>query len=89
MGTKNKISTADKFLKKNLPYIDYMAGRWEDESEYENIEDYKNILQKAATPFGIVIDKMIAQPFGFKFRVKELKYQLISTPTKFKLQPLL
>lgn len=43
-----------------------LAARWLDENEYENIEDYRAVLQKAL-PEDFKIIAMTKRPFGFKF----------------------
>jgi hypothetical protein len=53
-----------------------LGGRWQDEKEYENIEDYKKALEPRATPFGATITKMSKRPFGFDFTVEGGTYSL-------------
>lgn len=49
-----------------------LGDRWRDESEYEDIEDYKKTLQAAATPLGATIVRMHRRPFGFVFTLPGL-----------------
>lgn len=75
---------AQAFFNANNQFIDNLAARWEDESEFEDINDYKAALQKAATPFGLTIGTMSRRPFGCTltsadnktFRVRVLKTQI-------------
>jgi hypothetical protein len=48
-----------------------LAARWVDEREYEDIEDYREVLQSKA-PFVKVL-KMSKRPFGFVFEAEDKK----------------
>lgn len=43
--------------------ICYLYERWQDEKEYENIEDYKKNLQELLVSHTII--RMTKRPFGF------------------------
>jgi hypothetical protein len=49
----------------------YLASRWMDESQYEDINDYKKNLQKFVDDnnLGVTITKMLKRPFGCEFTV--------------------
>lgn len=69
--------TADRLWEKvnektSAMFIDRLAERWEDEKNCENINDYKEVIEKE---FGIKVHSMTKKPFGFKaicFESKEL-----------------
>lgn len=44
-----------------------LADRWADEEEYEDIEEYRRVLQGACTPFNVQVTRMLRRPFGFVF----------------------
>lgn len=48
--------------------FDYLAGRWEDEKEYEDITDYASHIMKFL-PDGFILTKMSQRPFGFYFTI--------------------
>lgn len=41
-----------------------LTGRWNDEKEFEDINDYKAVLQKVLDKFDVSIIKMHKRPFG-------------------------
>lgn len=45
-----------------------LASRWMDESQYEDINDYRKVIE-AKLPAGFVIVKMTKRPFGFHFNI--------------------
>ena len=54
----------------------YLVGRWADEKEYEDIEDYKKPLETIAEKFGVEIRKMVKKPFGFLFSIADEDFQI-------------
>ena len=60
--------------------ISYLAQRWSDEKEYENIDDYKKPLEEMAEKSGVKIQKMIKKPFGCLFSVENQEFQLSLSP---------
>lgn len=61
--------TAKNFFYKSLDRMGYLASRWMDESQYEDINDYKANLQKFVDEnnLGVTITKMLKRPFGCEF----------------------
>ena len=56
-----------------------LYNRWQDEQDYENIEDYRLPIQREL-PAGFVITKMTKRPFGFKFDIgTDAMYQVYVT----------
>lgn len=45
-----------------------LAGRWADESRYENIDEYQKVIERAIGP-QFTIAKMSKRPFGFQFTI--------------------
>ena len=45
-----------------------LRDRWQDEQEYEDINDYKVPVDKLAATHNVVIEKMTKRPFGCIFR---------------------
>jgi hypothetical protein len=60
---------AKNFFYKSLDHMAYLASRWWDESEYENINDYKKNIQKFSddNALGVTITKMLKHPFGCEY----------------------
>lgn len=63
--------TAKNFFYKSLDHMGYLASRWQDESQYEDINDYKKNLQEFAhrNDLPVTITKMLKRPFGCEFTV--------------------
>lgn len=49
--------------------------RWLDEREYEDIDQYGDVLKKQL-PAGFTLTKMTKRPFGFKFAYEGANYWL-------------
>lgn len=49
-------------------YGGYLAGRWSDEGQYEDISEYQAALQ-TKLPEGFKIKKMRKRPFGCEFEI--------------------
>lgn len=57
--------------------VAYLAARWKDEGQYEDIADYKKAIEGKIVDKGIVITKMNKKPFGFNFTIgTEAEYRL-------------
>jgi hypothetical protein len=55
----------------------YLSGRWNDEKEYEDIEDYKARIETELSDLkveGFKIAAMKKRPFGFKAEYKGATY---------------
>ena len=72
----NRRKIASDFFENNLNLVANLASRWADEKDYENPEDYKDRMQKAApVETGIRITKMIRRPFGFEWTLQGVTYR--------------
>lgn len=58
----------DEMFKKMAPFMDSLQGRWLDEQEYEDFEEYKEAVVKALPP-GFTMTKMKQRPFSFEFHI--------------------
>jgi len=56
----------NQMFDKVAPTLDSLAARWQDESEYEDINEYGEAIQKLL-PEGLTFIKMSKRPFGFLF----------------------
>jgi hypothetical protein len=52
-----------------VKHFDYLAGRWSDESEYEEFSDYMKSFEKAFPDFTVV--KSTKRPFSFTITHKD------------------
>ena len=59
--------SAVKFYNDAQDVIIDLAMRWQDESQYEDINTYKTPLQPIAEQCGVKIEKMCKRPFGCEF----------------------
>lgn len=62
-----------------------LYGRWLDEREYENINDYLVPVNKALATTGteLVATKMNKRPFGFNFSIGEAEYQFFVNSSQY------
>ena len=58
----------NEFFARIEPLILNLYSRWHDEKEYENINDYEDVIHKTM-PLGFSIIKMSKRPFGFTFDI--------------------
>lgn len=76
------------------PRMEYLSGRWADESEYEDIAEYKQNIEKLlqhlvetgrgfALPEGFAITKMTKRPFGFQFKIGEAEYAIFCSARQY------
>ncbi len=67
-----------------------LADRWRDEEEYEDIGDYKKVLQEVSTPFKVQVLTMTRRPFGFTFIMEgnPTRYRFTVLARKFKCEPI-
>ena len=49
-----------------MPTIGYLVGRWQDEKEYEDPEEYLAKLREVV-PDGVILTKFLRRPFGCRF----------------------
>lgn len=67
---------AQAFLDEIIPTLEYLYNRWQDESRFENIDDYKLPLLKTANKHKVEIDVMNKHPFGFEFILNNETYRV-------------
>ncbi len=61
--TKSKTPVQD-FYQEAQETMCNLAGRWQDESEYEDIADYQKVIEPLAAKHGLKIVRMQKRPFG-------------------------
>lgn len=57
--------------------------RWQDEKQYEAIEDYRLPLVAVAEKAGVTLGAMTKRPFGVKFSVGGKEFHLTITRQKY------
>lgn len=67
--------SASDFFNNSISMMANLATRWANESQYENPNDYKNVIQSHADKYGVKITKMIRRPFGCEFTVDNRTYR--------------
>lgn len=70
-------------LRAVVKVFDNLAGRWEDESEYEDFDEYKKVFQKSL-PAGSKVVRMTSRPFEVEFVADGFQYKLRATATEIK-----
>lgn len=73
---------AKQFFNQHVGRIDNLAARWDDEQEFEDINDYKDAIQTHATPFGLTVTAMTKRPFGCTLQSSDKKNFRIVVTTK-------
>ena len=68
MFNQNEIETVKAAYNTILPLMVNLYGRWLDEREYEDINEYATPI-KNNLPDGVTLVKMSKRPFGFIFTV--------------------
>lgn len=66
----------DNFFLESVSLITSLYERWQDEKQYEKIEDYAAPLAPLAEKHGIKIDKMNKRPFGCTLSVNNRKFAI-------------
>lgn len=57
----------------------YLVARWSDEGQYEDINEYVKSLEPIAEQAGVKIIRMTKKPFGCKFSVNDVIFQISIT----------
>ena len=79
---EDQIATKAFFHVEDLLHVLY--GRWLDERQYEDINDYAIPVRKALVGFKEVLSiKMTRKPFGFKMVINQLTYIVQFKRNKF------
>jgi hypothetical protein len=74
----------DAFFTATQDLILGLADRWQDEAQYEDIEDYAAVVKKSL-PKGFSFVAMTKRPFGFKFRVgTDAVYAITASSSTYK-----
>lgn len=59
-----------------------LAGRWQDESQYEDIAEYGEVLEKQL-PEHFWFREMSKRPFGLKFTLRKRHYHILLTGRQY------
>jgi hypothetical protein len=68
--------TAEKFYDKMENFVVSLYGRWQDEKDYEDINDYGTLIKKEVDKIGGKFIKMVKKPFGFLYSLDDVTYQI-------------
>jgi len=84
MSEEQRKTVAKQFFNSMSTLIENLASRWQDEKQYEDIADYKKVIDKAAKKFsGVKVTEMTKRPFGFFFTLAGCTYQVKCTMTQY------
>jgi hypothetical protein len=83
MDTKERIALANKFFEDNQNLIGNLYARWQDEKEYEDINDYGKPVQKALDKIGGKLVSMHSRPFGFTYEMDGFQYRVRHTAKEY------
>jgi hypothetical protein len=79
INTLNQSESASDFFAASADQLGYLASRWLDESQYEDINDYQKNLQTIGDKYGVIIVKMIKRPFGCEFTADGRRFRYTCT----------
>lgn len=79
--SKAEIKIAETIFRESGTTIDALLSRWEDESEYESIDDYAVRCKPLVEAHGATFIKMMKRPFGFSFSTGKMKWKIGMTVT--------
>ena len=85
MDEATRQKTALAFFNAAQKMVCNLAGRWNAEKDYEDIEEYRTVIADFARKKykGVAIEKMTKRPFGFYFTLGGCTYQVRQTMTKY------
>lgn len=81
----NKIKNIETFFAKIQSRMENLYSRWHDEHEYENIQNYKNLIQKWADDYDIKILAIKKRPFSFIGEFNDMKFKIKITAKEYSL----
>jgi len=74
---------ASNFFQRVESLMATLAGRWQDEGQYEDIKEYTKPIQEVANHYGVTITGMTKRPFGCTFTVDGRTYKLTLSGSKY------
>ena len=86
MSTYEISQNASKFYREALEMVFNLQARWQDEHQYEDINDYQKPLDAIAARCGATITGMCKRPFGCTFTTNdagERKFRLKVTNGRY------
>ncbi len=88
MDTKaeDRHASVKAFFDEQKEFIGYLYDRWQDERDYEDIEEYAAALRKRAEKHGLKVVKAYRRPFGFTIKTNTDSYRIKVTRTKVSLE---
>jgi uncharacterized protein (DUF849 family) len=84
-GTDQDEANVIAFYRAAATMMHHLWARWQDEKEYEDIEDYKIPLQEFATQCNVTIGRITKRPFGVYIRSGALEVHCKETNGYYKL----
>jgi hypothetical protein len=82
-GLKTRQERVASFFNKIEKTMITLFCRWQDEQEYEDINDYAKPLEKPLKELGGTMVGMVKRPFGFKFEIEGAMYQITINARKY------
>jgi hypothetical protein len=83
LDTKERIAIANKFFEDSQKMVGYLYIRWQDEKEYEDINDYGKPVQEALEKIGGKLISMHKKPFGFTYELADFQYRVRHTAKEY------
>ena len=76
MKKEKRMEIAQNFFYEMEGLMSALYCRWQDEKEYEDIEDYMKVVLPEVVKIGGTFDKMKKRPFGFTYKLADATYQI-------------
>lgn len=83
MEAKERIALSNKFFEDSQTLVGNLYARWQDEKEYEDINDYGKPVQKALDKIGGKLVSMHKRPFGFTYELGGFQYMVRHTAKEY------
>jgi hypothetical protein len=90
LAAQESVLRCNQLFDKTHQYFGYLYGRWCDEGQYENFNDYIDAARKKLAEHGAELVEMKQKPFAitFKFPSLPIAYRINVNRSQIKLTPL-
>jgi hypothetical protein len=72
------LHTPKAFIDSSFKLTANLACRWADECKHEDIAEYKDVIARAAAPYGVKIGRMVKRPFGFFWTLGKERFRTVT-----------
>ena len=76
MTVKERKTIAEKIFSSLEDVMSELYYRWQEEKDFEDINDYGEVIASEVSKFGGKLIKMTKRPFGFHYRLGDAIYSI-------------